>query len=194
MLAFPSTSPSETHPLRQRLLGRREVGPAHVELDQVTGTGGHSRSVNSGGGVFLVFFLGGRENDVEQFLSGSNPEKGLAVELGGREEALERRESTGGARRKRTRARGRLSREPVSPKRGNWRGKKSATRPSRSGARPAFPSETACSSSSSAFFSPITPSPLSLPSSPLSLSLSRVLQEQGFGSGRGDRFDEMGTG
>ena len=121
----------------------------------------------------MVFFLGGRENDVEQFLSGSNPEKGLAVELGGREEALER-ESTGGARRKRTRARGRLSREPVSPKRGNWRGKKSVTRPSRSGARPAFPSETACSSSSSAFFSPITPSPLSLPSSPLSLSLSLV--------------------
>lgn len=55
MPAFPSTSPSETHPLRQRLLGRREVGPAHVELDQVTGTGGHSRSVNSGGGLFGFF-------------------------------------------------------------------------------------------------------------------------------------------
>ena len=120
----------------------------------------------------MVFFLGGRENDVEQFLSGSNPEKGLAVELGGREEALER-ESTGGARRKRTRARGRLSREPVSPKRGNWRGKKSVTRPSRSGARPAFPSETACSSSSSAFFRPSPPPPFLSPL-PLSISLSLV--------------------
>ena len=101
-------APLEVHlsyPLRQRLLGRREVGPAHVELHEVPG-GRH---------LELEFFSLDFANDVESsfFVALRGGEAVLIPKLVARGDALERCAELERAKRKKKRARERLAREPA---------------------------------------------------------------------------------